>query len=669
MTMPLVSSPRSSWFRRSGITPLICLVLIALIAGLYNLQRALPSDQWLQAIFARDANDIHQLVFRYSLMPRFAMAILVGAALGACGALMQLTLRNPLAEPATLGVSAGAQLALVITGLCLPTLPAFGREASALVGALAAILLVLALSWDRILSPTRLISGGLVISLCAGSLAAVTQLLNREALRGIYIWSAGSLVQNDWSKILFLLPWLVGLGLIAIAFLPRSLNMLALGDESARGLGLSVRSVRLAALAVAVSATALVTSAVGVIGFVGLAAPALARLSGRHGIRSQISSSALAGAAMLLATDQLLQILLPPGAELPTGMATAVIGAPILLVLVQRMKTSEAPQLAEIASARLRRQHLALILLLLSLAILSWLAIAYGRGPDGWHFGAGAQFPQLDMLRIPRTVAAMAAGALLALAGIIMQRLTSNSIASPEILGVSSGASLGVIVLFFLVSAPGMTVQLGAGATGAFSILAFVAFFGRRASFSPESMLLIGIAVGTLFSAVAAFLMLSGDPRMDMLLAWLSGSTYGMTQSRACFLGATCVALVGAMPLFARWLAVLPLGAGMSRAVGLNISLSRLALLLLAALMTSAATLAVGPLTFVGLLAPHLAVRAGFQRPLIQSFAAAAIGALVMITADWLGRNLMFPYEIPAGLLATFVGGPYLLKLIAARTR
>jgi ABC-type Fe3+-siderophore transport system permease subunit len=92
-------------------------------------------------------------------------------------------------------------------------------------------------------------------------------------------------------------------------------------------------------------------------------------------------------------------------------------------------------------------------------------------------------------------------------------------------------------------------------------------------------------------------------------------------------------------------------------------------LVLLAALMTSAATLAVGPLTFVGLLAPQIAARAGFQRPLSQSYAATVIGALVMVSADWLGRNLMFPYEIPAGLLAAFVGGPYLVKVVAARAR
>jgi iron complex transport system permease protein len=668
MTMPLTRFSRPTWQRRSGFAPLITLALIAIAAGIYNLERALPLDQWRQAIFADDLNDIHQLVFHYSLMPRFVMAVIAGAVLGACGALMQFTLRNPLAEPTTLGVSAGAQLALVMSGLWLPALPAFGRELSALIGASVAILLVLALSWDRMLSPSRLISGGLVISLYSGSLSAIALLLNQEALRGIYIWGAGSLAQNDWDKILLLLPWVVGLGLIAVAIIPRSLNVLALGDESARGLGLSVRSVRLAALAVAVAATALVTSAVGVIGFIGLAAPALARLGGGHGIRRQILWSALAGAAMLLATDQLLQMLLPPGAELPTGIATAVIGAPVLLVLIHRVKADDAPRLAEAVNARLRHPHLALILLLLLLGILLWLAVAYGRGPDGWRFDAGAAFPQLDMLRIPRTTAAMSAGALLAMAGIIMQRLTSNPLASPEILGVSSGASLGVIVLLFLIPAPDITAQLGAGTLGAFLILAFVVFFGRRASFSPESMLLIGIAVGTLFSAVAAFLMLSGDPRMGMLLAWLSGSTYGMTQSRAYFLSVTCVALVGAMPLFTRWLAVLPLGAGMSRAVGLNLSLSRFALLLLAALMTAAATLAVGPLTFVGLLAPHMAVRAGFQRPLTQSFAAAVIGALIMVGADWLGRNLMFPYEIPAGLLAAFMGGPYLLKLMASRT-
>lgn len=669
MTMPLTMFSRPRRHRRGGTGPLIALTLIAIATGIYNLDRALPLDQWWQTIVAGDLNDVRQLVFRYSLMPRLVMAIIVGAVLGACGALMQFTLRNPIAEPTTLGVSAGAQLALVVSSLWLPALPAFGREISALIGASVAILLVLALSWDRMLSPSRLISGGLVISLYCGSLSAIALLLNQEALRGIYIWGTGSLMQNDWGKIVFLLPWLAALVLIAITIIPRSLGVLALGDESARGLGLSVRSVRLTALAVAVVATALVTSAAGVISFVGLAAPALARLGGRHSARGQILWSALAGAAMLLATDQLLQILLPPGAELPTGIATAVIGAPVLLVLVQRMKTSEAPWLAEAVSARLRHPYLALMLLLLSLGILSWLAISYGRGPDGWRFDAGAEFPQLDTLRIPRTIAAMAAGALLALAGIIMQRLMSNPLASPEILGVSSGASLGMIVLLFFVSAPDMTTQLGAGTIGAFSILVFLVFIGRRASFSPEAMLLVGIAVGTLFSAVAAFLSLSGDPRMSMLLAWLSGSTYGMTQALASFLIVTCIAMLGAMPLFVRWLAVLPLGAGMSRAIGVNLSLSRLALLILAALMTSAATLAVGPLSFVGLLAPHMAVRTGFQRPLTQSLAAAIMGALIMVTADWLGRNVMFPYEIPAGMLAAFVGGPYLLKLIASRAR
>lgn len=270
---------------------------------------------------------------------------------------------------------------------------------------------------------------------------------------------------------------------------------------------------------------------------------------------------------------------------------------------------------------------------------------------------------------MPRTMAALAAGALLSAAGIIMQRLTSNPLASPEILGVSSGASLGVILLLFVVPAPAIGAQLGAGALGALAILASIVFLGRKASFAPESMLLIGIAVGTLFSAVSALLMVSGDPRMSALLAWLSGSTYGMTPTRATILLTGCLALLATIPVFARWLAVLPLGAGMSRAVGLHLSLSRFMLLLLAALMTSAATLAIGPLTFVGLLAPHMATRAGFQRPLSQCYAAAAMGALIMVTADWLGRNLIFPYEIPAGLLAAFIGAPYLMKAIAAKAR
>lgn len=120
---------------------------------------------------------------------------------------------------------------------------------------------------------------------------------------------------------------------------------------------------------------------------------------------------------------------------------------------------------------------------------------------------------------------------------------------------------------------------------------------------------------------------------------------------------------------FARWLEILPLGEASSRAVGVGLTASRFRLLLVTAMLTGAATLIVGPLSFVGLMAPHMARMTGLQRPMPQLCGAAIIGALIMLLADWLGRNLLFPYQVPAGLLATFIGGPYFMKLRARGER
>ncbi|MDI4666574.1 iron chelate uptake ABC transporter family permease subunit, partial [Xanthobacter autotrophicus] len=126
--------------------------------------------------------------------------------------------------------------------------------------------------------------------------------------------------------------------------------------------------------------------------------------------------------------------------------------------------------------------------------------------------------------------------------------------------------------------------------------------------------------------------------------------------------GLVALAVLGAAAVpFTRWLDLLPLGAVTAGAVGVDVRLARLLLLLLTAVMTATATLIVGPLTFVGLLAPHLARLAGFSRALPHLIAAALIGAAVMVGADMLGRTLIYPRQIPTGLLATLIGAPYLL--------
>jgi iron complex transport system permease protein len=637
------------------------LALSAAVLSARGLYAHLPPELWWSAALGADGSDAAAWVVHYGVLPRIAVSILAGATLALAATIFQQVLRNPLAEPATLGVSAGASLGVTLAALWLPDLPGLGREGAAFAGAGLATLVVLGLAWGKGLAPLTLILAGLIVGLCLGTISAVAALLRHQELQSVFLWSSGMLRQNDWSAAGSLLPrFIVGLALALL--LARPLVLLGLDEESGRSLGLPRRGARLAALILAVALSACVVSAVGMIAFVGLAAPAIARLAGARTIRDQLLWAPLVGGELLWLADQLVQSL-PFVQEVPTGVGTAVLGAPLLLWLLPRLKGGTVPSRDNAAevTARARRPWGLVLAGLVLLAALLVPALYLGRGPDGWTWLSGEEAWRLLRWRWPRTGAAAAAGAMLAMAGMLTQRLTANPMASPEVLGISSGAAGGVIALTFLVPAPDGVAQVVAAAMGALAALVAMLGVGRRAAFAPERMLLTGIAASTAFGALVAILMASGDPRMGMLLAWMAGSTYRVGAPEALIALALVAALLPLMPLFSRWLEILPLGEASSRALGIGLGASRLRLLLAAALLTGAATLIVGPLSFVGLMAPHIARMMGLQRPMPQLYGSAVLGALIMVVADWLGQNLLFPYQIPGGLLATLVGGPYFM--------
>lgn len=648
---------------------LIVAVLLAAAAALAlrDLALRLPLDQWRAALLDPDVADTKQMLVHFTVMPRIAVAILCGAGLGLSGAVCQQVLRNPLAEPTTLGVSAGASLALSVATLWAPWLFAYGREWVAMAGSAAAILFVFGLAWNRALSPVSLVLAGLIVTLYCGSLASAIGLLHSDYLVGIYLWGAGFLTQQDWSSVTFLAPRLVAAALL-IALMVRPLTLLGLDDETARNLGLGLTGARLAALVVAIALSAAVVTVSGVIGFVGLAAPALVALAGARRFRDRLIWAPLCGAGLLWLTDGLV-LLIPTGyREIPTGAATALLGAPMLLVLLPRLRTgtlwrAEAP----IAAPRAGRTGLLLGLGVVALALTIWMALAFSDGPEGWTWAGPSGIAEMWPWRWPRTAAALAAGAMLAASGTLMQRMMGNPMAAPEVLGVSSGAAMGVIVALFVVAEPSRGVQVVAGAGGAFAVLFGILLLGRKAAFSPERLLLAGVATSAAFGAIVAVAMATGDPRVGLLLTWLAGSTYQVTGSEAVLFLAVATGMMLVAPTLSRWLDILPLGDPTARALGLNVGRCRLAIMLVTALMTATATLVVGPLSFVGLMAPHMARLTGLQRALPHLIGAAILGALIMTLADWAGRTMIFPYQMPAGLLATVIGGPYLMWLLRRR--
>ncbi|QDA36805.1 Fe(3+)-hydroxamate ABC transporter permease FhuB (plasmid) [Paracoccus liaowanqingii] len=647
------------------LLPLAALVALALWM---MAARNLPWPGWPMdpAVMSLD-----QIRMGYGLMPRGVIAWLAGAALGLSGAILQVVLRNPVADPTTLGISSGAQLALVLATIIAPALLEGGRWPIAMAGGLAAAGLVLAIGAARAFAPVTMVIAGMLVGLTASAVATAVTLAQGQYLLSLVIWNGGSLVQQDWSGVRNLALVLALAGLAAAA-LARPLRVLSLGAEGAAGLGLNVAAMRLAAVVLAVWIAASVAAELGLIAFVGLAAPALARSLGARSIPALLVWSPVLGALILSLCDGLVLAVAGLGGEtFPTGALTGLVGGPLLIWLLPRLRGSTPPghERGEGPAPRLPRPRRLLAALAGVLLALTLVLLGIGRVPGGWAVLDADSLAAFLPMRLPRLIAAAASGAALALAGAILQRLTANPLASPEVLGVSGGAALGFAAVTFGVAAPAaVALTLGSLAGGALALAIVIAFTTRR-DMPPERVLLAGIAVSALASAVLSAMMAVGDAQSWAILTWLSGSTGTVTMTGALALAALAGAVWLAALAARRWLALLPLGAGVAAGAGLNLPLVRLALVGLAGLATGAATLVTGPLSFVGLMAPHLARRIGLARPGDHLTGSALIGAGLMLAADFGARMAGFPYELPLGLFATLIGAPWLIWLMTRTPR
>lgn len=268
-------------------------------------------------------------------LPRALAAAATGAALATAGALMQAITGNPLAEPATLGLMAGASSAVIVgigwIGLAGGGwIPAFA--AAGAVGA-AGLVWLLAAASPGGARPLTLILSGAAVSAFLGAIDSIALLLDEEAFRSLRTWLAGSFAGADSGRLGWAAPWMAG-GLLLAFAIARPLTILALGDETALALGLPVARLRMVAGASVVALTAAAVSVAGLIGFVGLVIPHVVRLFTGGDYARIVPMSALAGAAYLTAVDTVSRILLAPF-EISTGLMTAIIGGPVFLWLVR----------------------------------------------------------------------------------------------------------------------------------------------------------------------------------------------------------------------------------------------------------------------------------------------------------------------------------------------
>ena len=271
-------------------------------------------------------------------LPRAVLALLIGGALGLSGAAMQGYLRNPMAEPGILGVSGMAALGAVISiHFGLSTLWPLALPLAALMGAVVGVALILALAGPRGGSVT-LILAGIAISALAGAFTSLVLNLapNPWAANEIVFWMMGSLADRSWLHVSLAAPFII-VGAVVLLLQGKALDALTLGEDAAESLGISLGRVRLWLVLGTAAVVGAGVAVAGSVGFVGLVVPHLLRPFVKGKPSSLLPAAALGGAALILAADVAVRVLLPTG-DLKLGVLTALVGAPLFLHLIWKMR-------------------------------------------------------------------------------------------------------------------------------------------------------------------------------------------------------------------------------------------------------------------------------------------------------------------------------------------
>lgn len=320
----------------SGVPLLLAFLAMAFVVHLMVGTKLFSPETVIEALFAADPASFDHAIIANLRLPRAVIAATVGAALSVAGALMQGVTRNPLADPALLGLTAGASFAVVMATAL------FGLGGSAWLpwiasaGALLAALVVYGIAnWvPGGATPLSLTLAGAAVSAFLGAAISVAHLLDEETFQSLRVWLTGSLAGRDIGLLWIVGPWLLLAMVLALAS-ARKVTVLAMGEEMAQGLGVRTGRLKLEILAIVVVLTACSVALAGPLGFIGLVIPHVVRLHAGSDYRWIVPYSALAGAAYLLAVDIVARVVIAPQ-EISTGIITAMAGAPLFVQLVRR---------------------------------------------------------------------------------------------------------------------------------------------------------------------------------------------------------------------------------------------------------------------------------------------------------------------------------------------
>lgn len=320
---------------RVGFNVFLALLLaLVVLASLRFGALKLTYGEILETLWLRPEGIDWQILWNIRL-PRILLGVLVGGSLAVSGTILQGIMRNPLAAPGLIGVSAGGGLAGILIMLVLPQF-GFLLVPAAFAGALLTAALVYLLAWKQGVSPVRLILAGVAVSAMLGAFSSTILLLNAEKAGGVLDFTIGSLSARSWPQLRMAAPYMAA-GLLVAMCSGRKLNILALGDEVATGLGMRVERTRFLLLAAAALLAASAVSVAGLLGFVGLIAPHIVRIAIGPDNRFLLPASALFGGILVAGCDTIGRMAMyPSSAELPVGVIMSLLGPPFFLWLLRR---------------------------------------------------------------------------------------------------------------------------------------------------------------------------------------------------------------------------------------------------------------------------------------------------------------------------------------------
>ncbi|KXG69198.1 Fe(3+) dicitrate transport system permease protein FecD [Escherichia coli] len=582
-------------------------------------------------------------------LPRSLVAVLIGASLALAGTLLQTLTHNPMASPSLLGINSGAALAMALTSALSPT-PIAGYSLSfiAACGGGVSWLLVMTAgggfrhTHDR----NKLILAGIALSAFCMGLTRITLLLAEDHAYGIFYWLAGGVSHARWQDVWQLLPVVVT-AVPVVLLLANQLNLLNLSDSTAHTLGVNLTRLR---LVINMLVLLLVGACVSVAGHRSAGATSGALLGRLRSAQRTASEHAAGGHADVAGRCTRTR------AGLPRRSAR------------RRSAGADWQPLLCLACEEARMKIALVIFITLALAGCALLSLHMGVIPVPWRalltdWQAGREHYYVLMeYRLPRLLLALFVGAALAVAGVLIQGIVRNPLASPDILGVNHAASLASVgALLLMPSLPVMVLPLLAFAGGMAGLILLKMLAKTH---QPMKLALTGVALSACWASLTDYLMLSRPQDVNNALLWLTGSLWGRDWS---FVKIAIPLMILFLPLslsFCRDLDLLALGDARATTLGVSVPHTRFWALLLAVAMTSTGVAACGPISFIGLVVPHMmrSITGGRHRRLLP--VSALTGALLLVVADLLARIIHPPLELPVGVLTAIIGAPWFVWLL-----